>query len=257
MFEFANKVVSAPNGKVYLFSVGQAGYIIKSKSGQLLAIDLYLSDCVERTEGHMGFKRLLPHILDTRDLKFDAIITTHSHLDHFDMDSVPTLMSGKRTQLYASFGCKSLMDDLCMTEEKAAYVCPGDSFTQGDFVLHFVSCDHGAAAPDAVGVVIEVDGKRVYETGDTCLRLDRTAEYQQWGDIDVMIAPINGAYGNMDEYDCARFADAMKPKLIVPCHYGMFASHGGNLGKFYDIMNEKYPKQKTLFMRQGEKYDIE
>ena len=50
MNDFALKVLTAPAGKTYIFSLGQAGFIIKSKSGQLLAIDLYLSDCVERIE---------------------------------------------------------------------------------------------------------------------------------------------------------------------------------------------------------------
>ena len=46
MKDFAIKVLTANLGKTYLFSTGQAGFIIKSKSGQLLGIDLYLSDCV-------------------------------------------------------------------------------------------------------------------------------------------------------------------------------------------------------------------
>ena len=68
MKDFALQVLTAPLGKTHLFSVGQAGFIIKSKSGQLLAIDLYLSDCVERVEGNVGFKRLLPKILNPDDL---------------------------------------------------------------------------------------------------------------------------------------------------------------------------------------------
>ena len=45
MLDFSAKVLSAKG--TCLFSVGQAGYIVKSDSGQLLAIDLYLSNCVE------------------------------------------------------------------------------------------------------------------------------------------------------------------------------------------------------------------
>ena len=93
MNEFTLKVLTAPEGSTYLFSVGQAGYIIKSKSGQLLGIDLYLSDCVERVEGNMGFKRLLPRILNPYDINFDLVIATHPHLDHFDMDSIPELLA--------------------------------------------------------------------------------------------------------------------------------------------------------------------
>ena len=50
MLNFATKILTAPLGKTHLFSVGQAGFIIKSSSGQLLGIDMYLTDCVERVE---------------------------------------------------------------------------------------------------------------------------------------------------------------------------------------------------------------
>ena len=89
MLDFATKVLTTPGP--CLFAAGQAGYIIKSSSGQLLAIDLYLSNCVERLEGHKGFKRLLPQILDPSTLTFDYIICTHPHLDHFDIDAVPEM----------------------------------------------------------------------------------------------------------------------------------------------------------------------
>lgn len=254
MNDFAIRVLTAPLGKTHIFSVGQAGYIIKSKSGQLLGIDMYLSECVERVEGHVGFKRLLPKILSPFDLEFDVVITTHPHKDHFDIDAVPELMSNKRTKLLASVDCSELIKELEMTEENITYVKPGDSYTIDDFKIDFINCDHGAGAPDAVGVIVTVDGRRFVEVGDTCLRLDRVSEYQSQGQIDVLIAPINGAYGNLNEEECAKLSDAVKPALTIPCHYGMFASHGGNPGKFYTVMTEQYPENKFLLMAQGERY---
>ena len=100
MLDFAIKVLTARAGQTHLFAVGQAGYILKSRSGQLLAIDLYLSDCVERIEGHKGYKRLLPQILSPSDLIFDAVVCTHPHLDHFDMDAVPEMVSRGATVSY-------------------------------------------------------------------------------------------------------------------------------------------------------------
>lgn len=253
MHDFAIRVLTAPAGETHLFSVGQAGYIIKSAGGQLLAVDLYLSECVERVEGHVGFKRLLPRILDPFELTIDCLIATHPHLDHFDMDAIPELMSGGKTKLYASVDCAAEVARLRMTQDRVTYVKPGDCQVCGDFVLNFVSCDHGTGAPDAVGVIITVDGKRIYMAGDTCLRLDRVEEYLAQGSIDVLIAPINGAYGNLNEADCAALSAALNPGLTIPSHYGMFASHGGNPGLFYQIMTEKYPDHKFLLMAMGEK----
>lgn len=252
MNDFAIKVLTAPLGRTYLFSVGQAGFIIKSKGGQLLAIDLYLSDCVERIEGHCGYKRLLPKILGADELEFDVVIATHPHKDHFDDDSMPELMANGRTNLFASVDCEKEVKRLGMLENNITYVKPGNSYVNGDFAIDFVNCDHGTGAPDAVGVVVSVDGKKVYEAGDTCLRLDRIDEYRTKGPLDVLIAPINGMYGNLNEEDCAKLADALKPKLTIPCHYGMFASHMGLPGRFYNIMTEQYPYNKFILMTPGE-----
>lgn len=256
MSDFSNLVSSSSKGRSYLFSTGQAGFIIKSSSGQLLAIDLYLSDCVERTEGHVGFKRLLPKILRADELVFDVVIATHPHLDHFDIDTIPALMSNGQTKLFCSVDCEQLIKQTQMEyyAPKTAYVKPNENYSAGDFYIHFMNCDHGTSAPDAVGVVIEVDGYRIYEAGDTCLRLDCVEEIKKYGEIDVMIAPINGTYGNLNEAECAKLSKAIKPKLTIPCHYGMFPSHGGNPGAFYEEMKET--KLNYLIMAQGERYQL-
>lgn len=254
MPSFANAVLSSRPGETCVFSTGQAGYILKSASGQLLAIDLYLSECVERLEGHPGFKRLLPQILNPSDIEFDVVVCTHEHLDHFDIDAVPQMLANKKTKLFCSVDCDQLVEqtNLSYCANQITYVKPGGSATVGDFHLEFVNCDHGTGAPDAVGVVVEVDGKRVYEAGDTCLRLDRVDEIAGFGQLDALIAPINGAYGNLNENECAQLAAALQPKVTIPCHYGMFASHHGDVGKFYEAMGDQ--GLPSLIMRQGERY---
>ena len=252
MNDFAARILAAPYGKTYLFFVGQAGYIIKSSSGQLLGIDMYLSDCVERVEENIGFRRLLPKILSPDELEFDCVITTHSHVDHFDIDTVPQLVANGKTKLFASADCKAYVKSLRIICDHITYVTPGDEATCGDFKLDFVNCDHGTGAPDAFGVAVTVDGKRILEVGDTCLRMDRVGEYQKKGPFDILIAPINGAYGNLNEEECAKLANALNPKLTIPCHYGMFAAHGGDPGKFYEIMTNQYPQNKFLLMKMGE-----
>ena len=256
MLSLIEKVRSARLGKTHLFSVGQAGFVVKSASGQLLAIDLYLTDCVERLEGHAGFKRLLPKVLAPDDLVFDAVVCTHQHLDHFDTDAVPAMLANGHTRLLCSHDCEELIMQLGMDNflEAISFVAPGDSRSIGDFQLDFVNCDHGEAAPGAVGVIVTVDGKRIYETGDTRLRLDWLDEILAFGHIDVLVAPINGRYGNMNEVDCSQLSGALCPTITVPCHYGMFASHHGDVGLFYEIMLKM--GLPALIMAQGEQLTL-
>ena len=254
MKDLAIRILNAEPGRTHIFACGQAGFIIKTAEGKLIAIDLYLSDCVERLEKSMSFKRLLPKVLDPGELEFDAVIATHPHWDHFDFDAIPQMMANGRTGLYCSYDCDKLVSrtDLEYFNRNITYIKPGDICDCDGFALQFVNCDHGEGAPDAVGVVIHADGKRIYEAGDTCLRLDRTGEIKT--PLDVLIAPINGAYGNMDSDDCARLAEALKPKITIPCHYGMFAGHSGDPGRFLDLMREK--DLPVLVMTPGEKLTL-
>lgn len=252
MTEFSKRIAEAELGCVHLFSVGQAGFIIKSQTGQLLCIDLYLSDCVEQVEGNMGYKRLLPKILHPTDLIFDVIVSTHFHRDHFDEYSVPFMMSNNKSRLFASFDCMNDVKSLEIDKARVVFVKPGDSFSIGDFALDFLYCDHGKAAPKAVGVSVRVGNKRIVEVGDTRLRLDRREHYLAHGPIDVLIAPINGMFGNMNARECAELAGCLKPRMTIPCHYGMFASHMGLPGEFYEIMKKEYPSNAFLLMSLGE-----
>ena len=154
-----------------------------------------------------------------------------------------------------SVDCEKLVHQLQMEyfNDSITYVKPGDNVVLGDFDITFVNCDHGEGAPDAVGVVIKVDGKTIYEVGDSCLRLDRVSGIPT--DLDILISPINGMYGNMNSEDTVRLAEKLNPKLTIPCHYGMFASHGGDIKKFYDLTVEK--NISALIMQQGEGIKLE
>lgn len=243
--ELMNKV-----GQTCLCSLGQAGFILKNKEGKTIVIDPYLSDSVEKFEGHMGFKRLLPKIIKAEQLNADIVITTHSHLDHFDTDSIFEIMNNKKTKLFASYNCCSYLKEQDFFVNRVEFVKPGEYRNLAGFEIAFIKCDHGEAALDAFGVIVKTDGIVICETGDTCLRINYKEEYLQFGNVDVLIAPINGKYGNMSEKDCVNLAELLRPKFTVPCHYGMFASHGGDVGLFYDLMKAK--NLDLYLMTQGE-----
>ena len=239
-------------GAIHLFSMGQAGFIIKSRQGQTLAIDLYLSECVELVEGHDGYHRLMPQIVKAKDLKLDVVIATHFHRDHFDIDAMADLMANGKTHLYCAYDCQEDVKRLGLDESRVTYVKPGDHYVIGDFDIHFIHSDHGTGAPQEVGVLLTVDGKNILEVGDTSLHLDWKEEYLSAGPLDVLIAPINGAYGNLNEQEQVTLTKTLQPKLTVPCHFGMFASHGGHPGLWRKLIMEQIPEQKYKIFTMGE-----
>lgn len=240
------------NNATQLVSLGQAGFILKSQKGQTLGIDLYLSDCVERVEGHDGYHRLMPKIIEAQDLQLDVIIATHFHRDHFDVDAMTDLMLNKNTHLLCAYDCKADVEQLDIDINRVTYVKTGDKVHIGDFEIFFTHCDHGDGAPQAVGALITVDGKNILEVGDTSLHINWKDEYLSVGPLDVLIAPINGAYGNLNEQENVLLTQLLCPRLTVPCHFGMFASHGGHPGLWRKLLLEQIPNQKYKIFTMGE-----
>lgn len=249
MDNFAQRVMTAqvPEGGVGIFFLGQAGFVFKTPMGQLVALDPYLSDCCNR---HFGFKRLMPYILEPGELNFDILLVSHGHYDHFDPDSVPALMENGHTRLVGAKDVKAECDALGLTEN-LTFMSVGDTVTSGDFSVTAMPCDHGALAPDALGLLIEIGGKRIYSMGDTCYRPDLLTDPRLQG-LDLLILPINGAFGNLNEEEAAKVIAALKPALAIPCHFWNFAEHGGNPGVFQGKMKEIAPECAYTLMRQGE-----
>ena len=62
MLDYVKKVrdQEVPEGKVAVFWLGQAGFLIKTDLGTLCYVDPYFSNCCER---HFGFRRLMPAVI--------------------------------------------------------------------------------------------------------------------------------------------------------------------------------------------------
>jgi len=249
MTDFAIKVMSdrIKKGKVGVYFLGQAGFVLKTSCGQLASIDPYLSNCCER---YFGFKRLMPRILGATDLTFDQLIISHAHYDHFDPDSVPDMMNSGRTELLGALDTAAECERLHI-EKNVTYLAMSNTVKRGDLTVTAVPCDHGAETPDAIGLLIDADGKRIYYMGDTSYRPDYL-ENPLLQDLDLLLLPINGAFGNLNEEQAAKVIAALNPRLAVPCHYWNFAEHGGNPGVFQQKMKEFAPENAYTLMRQGE-----
>lgn len=235
-------------GELAVFFIGQAGFVFKTPDNTLIAIDLYLSDCCERI---FGFKRLIPKLIAPDELVFDAVITTHAHYDHFDIDAMPGLMSHPKTVLYTSLEGVKESEKLPISPDRVKLLSTGTVCDINDLRIKAVYCDHGEMAPDAVGILLSYGDKSVYITGDTSYKPDEILKYVPQS-IDIMIVPINGAFGNMNEHEAVLLTKALSPKVVIPCHYGNFAEHGGDPKLFIKNLTNLLPHQKYATMSLGD-----
>ena len=231
---------------------GQAGFIFESSAGYRVGIDLYLSNCCER---YFGFKRLLPFLYDPLNLNLDLLVATHAHYDHFDPDSVPLIIKDCNTKLIAAYDVKAEACKLNLDSSLITYLNVGDVFENEYITIKAMPCDHGKDTPYAIGLLINLDGKKIYITGDTSYREDYFVSHEL-NSVDVMILPINGAFGNMNEIEAAKAANIVKSKLAIPCHFWNFAEHGGNPYIFMKEIEEKYVGINYVLMRPGETIKI-
>ena len=239
------------NGIALTFA-GQAGFLLQTDSGYRVGIDLYLSDCCNR---YFGFKRLMPYIFDPMNLNLDLLVATHAHYDHFDPESIPIVMADQNTKVLCAKDCYNEAVRLNLDQSRITYIAQGEVFENSDVKIVAMPCDHGAETPDAIGLLIEAGGKRIYVAGDTCFREDYFSA-PELKNVDVMIMPINGAFGNLNETQGAKAAAIVDPKLCIPCHYWNFAEHLGNPRLFIEAMKDTCPDVSYLLMRPGERIKL-
>jgi len=192
----------------------------------------------------------MPQILGPDELTFERLLLSHAHYDHFDPDSIPMLMSGGHTEMIGAKDIAKECERLKLKNNITLLAC-GETVQREDMAVTGVPCDHGTLAPDALGLLITIEGKRIYYMGDTAYRPD-LLENPLLQDVDMLILPINGAFGNLNEEQAAHVIKRLNPKMAVPCHYWNFAEHGGNPGLFQKAMSEIAPDNRYVLMCQGE-----
>ena len=235
---------------ILLYWLGGAGFLFVFDNGQIVCIDPYLSDSVERIA---GFRRLSIPPFCSGELSFDILLLTHDHPDHLDIDSFDDLMDiNPNCQIIASSSC-----ELFLKEKRTDYNISqaGMNIQIGGINIQTVSADHGELCPDAVGFIVSYGSRNVYCTGDTSGRYDRIKDAIALKP-EVLITCINGAYGNLDEKQAAILAKKCESKIVIPCHFWLFAEHGGDPGKFKSCLESESPKSKLLLLMPGRAKEI-
>lgn len=195
--------------------LGQSGYVLKTENSEII-IDPYLSDSVNRVAGR---PRLLPIPIDPQNICCDAVICTHNHLDHLDPDTV-TQINDKQLFITTNEGLSELQK---LGKNNIKVLNVGDSITIGDFKVTAVFANHTV---EAFGVIVEVEGKILYFSGDTLYdeKLFSIAQYKP----DITFICINGRLGNMNCDEALIVAKKIGSKVNIPNHYDMFASNSAD-----------------------------
>ena len=203
--------------------IGQGGYLLWDE--KTICIDPYLSDVVNRLAGRA---RMVKAPFSPEDLLADAVICTHNHVDHVDIDAIPMMKKDAMT-FYAPSDAKETLlslgvNNYCQFDEN-------DRYEIGDFTIEAVYACHSVPA---IGVLIHHGDLTIYISGDT--EYDEKLEALKDRKIDIMIICINGKLGNMNVSDAVKLTKILSPRIGIPTHYGMFESNTEDPEKYTSVL---------------------
>lgn len=173
-----------------------------------------------------------PYKINT-DIKADFIFITHGHYDHFSFNDIISI-SNRETHLFAPLDVQPKLKEYI---GKVTTVEPNNRYQVENLTIDTVPSYnlYSGFHPKSngwVGYIIELDGKRYYNSGDT----DLLDELKDIKDIFVAMLPVGGTY-TMDSEDAAKLANIIKPRFAVPMHYGTVVGNKKDAENFKRLYN--------------------
>lgn len=202
--------------------LGQSGFEVTAFDGQSVLLDPYLSDWAFED---IGTPRAVQPVVEAGDVRTSAVIATHYHHDHLDVLACPEIARHNPDAVFigppsiaARLSGRGVPPDRILGLERGGTVTHGAFTIHGGFVRHEVA---GWLTEDALSLAIEVDGVRIFVSGDTEYD-SRVLAARRHGPFDVGLFVTNGSGGNMNALEAALLAHQLQPDLAVPMHYGMW-----------------------------------
>ncbi len=243
-------------GHLAVWWLGQASFIVKSPQGIIAAIDPYLSNsCKAGGEGiGFNFDRITAPPLAPEELAgADVIVFTHSHQDHFDPDTiVPYRRAGGTGPYIAPGETADKLREMGVGDDDITLVWPNKTHTVGDLNFRATfAIPFGGDELTHVGYLISItNGPVFYFTGDTDYHEilgNSISPYKP----DVMLTVINGAFRNLSAGQAAKLAKQIDPKVVIPCHYGLFPDNNASpqslkMNLFMYDMQDRYKELEVM-----------
>lgn len=177
----------------------------------------------------------------------DVVVVTHDHGDHLG-DSFQICQN--TGAVFVSF--YEIADSAAQQGIKAEMMNVGGTVEVKGVTVSMVPAFHtGGLGGTATGVVVEMDGKKVYHAGDTGLSM----EMQLIGEMfnpDIGFLPIDGRF-NMTPRLAAKAVELLKLSKVVPFHYDTFDAVKASPVEFQQMVKTDC---QVIILKPGESYEL-
>jgi len=149
----------------------------------------------------------------------DVVICTHDHYDHCSLKDIEKVAK-EDTVIVASVNCRSKLVGIRLEKK---FLSPGESAKVRGVLIEAIPA-YNVGKPfhpknyQGIGVILTINGVKIYHAGDT----DFIPEMKKLKNIDIALLPVSGTYV-MDWKEAVKAAEAIKPKVAIPMHYGSIA----------------------------------
>ena len=165
----------------------------------------------------------------------DVIFITHDHYDHYSEEDIDKVLK-KDTVIVAPKDLETKLLEKGLGKENIITVKPNESYIAKEIKFQTIPAynTNKQFHPKEnawVGYLIEIEGVTYYIAGDT----DITEENKKIK-CDVAFVPVGGTY-TMDYKEAAELINVIKPKIVVPTHYGSIVGSKKDGIKFSKLVN--------------------
>ena len=166
----------------------------------------------------------------------DIIFITHAHYDHFSEEDIIKIKN-ENTIIVITEDIYNKVIELGFLEKKIIKVMPKEEYKIGNIRFQTIpayNIDKKFHPKENmwVGYLININNIRYYIAGDT----DITNENKKV-ECDVAFLPVGGTY-TMDYKEAAELANIIRPKIVVPIHYGIIVGTKEDALNFKNFINK-------------------
>ena len=173
-----------------------------------------------------------PYKIDKKVSDADYIFITHDNYDHFDYSSIKNVIN-ESTMLIVPACLEEKVKEITNNYTIVYPSCNYEIAT-----LHFdtvpsynIGKNFHLKEMNYVGYIVNIKNNKVYVMGDTDV-IDEIKNIS----CDICFVPIGGTY-TMNYKEASNYINMIKPKEVIPIHYGSIVGNKDLGLKFSELVN--------------------